>query len=105
MDLQIIKGVWHDGHHWEGQLWVSVTGGGEEHRQHVCHEGDKQDVHDAGEDNNHSCQLPPPCQVGVTFPDHRTSLCLVMQLVRGGELLGHLRDVGNFEEDKARFYK
>ena len=27
--------------------WVSAdaAGGGEEHRQHVCHEGDKQGVH------------------------------------------------------------
>ena len=34
----------------------------------------------------------------------RTSLCLVMELVRGGELFTHLREVGSFEEDKARFY-
>ena len=34
----------------------------------------------------------------------RTTLCLVMELVRSGELFTHLREVGSFEEDKARFY-
>ena len=35
----------------------------------------------------------------------RSSLCLVMELVRGGELFTHLREVGSFEEDKAMFYR
>ena len=34
----------------------------------------------------------------------RRSLCLVMELVRGGELFSHLRSVGSFEEDKSKFY-
>jgi serine/threonine protein kinase len=34
----------------------------------------------------------------------RTSLCLVMELVSGGELFSHLRSVGSFGEDMARFY-
>jgi len=34
----------------------------------------------------------------------RGSLCLVMELVKGGELFEHLRSVGKFKEDKARFY-
>ena len=34
----------------------------------------------------------------------RTTLCLLMELVRGGELFTHLREVGSFEEDKDRFY-
>ena len=34
----------------------------------------------------------------------KTSLCLIRELVRGGELFTHLREVGSFEEDKARLY-
>ena len=34
----------------------------------------------------------------------RSSLCLVMELVKGGELFEHLRSVGKFQEDKAKFY-
>ena len=34
----------------------------------------------------------------------KRSLCLVMEVVRGGELFSHLRSVGSFSEDKARFY-
>ena len=34
----------------------------------------------------------------------KTSLCLVMELVKGGELFPHLRHVGKFEEEKAKFY-
>ena len=34
----------------------------------------------------------------------RSSLYLVMELVRGGELFEHLRSVGKFQEEKARFY-
>ena len=33
-----------------------------------------------------------------------TSLCLMIELVGGGELFTHPREVGSFEEDKARFY-
>jgi serine/threonine protein kinase len=32
----------------------------------------------------------------------RNSLCLAMELVWGGELFTHLREVGSFEEYKAR---
>ena len=49
------------GHYWEGHIWVSAAaaGGGEEHRQYLCHEGDKQGVHaqEEGTQVNHRVQF------------------------------------------------
>ena len=33
-------GVHRGGHLWEGQLWVRAADSGDEHRQHVCLEGE-----------------------------------------------------------------
>jgi hypothetical protein len=59
------------GHYWEGHLWVSAAaaGGGEEHRQHVCHEGDKQGVHaqEEGTGEAHSAVHERRIMAAVSF--------------------------------------
>ena len=56
------------GHYWEGHLWVSAdaAGGGEEHRQHVCH---KQGVHaqEEGTGEAHSAVHERRIMAAVSF--------------------------------------